>query len=184
MKVSRKQMAQNRLRILTEASRLFREKGFDAVSVAEVMKAAGLTHGGFYGHFTSKDDLIAQTLAHVLTPDDADAEHTDLAAFLDSYLSSPHCDNAGLGCAIAALAPDVRHQCHEARASMLAGVQAQIDRLAKMLPQMPATKARRNAIGTWSAMVGAMVIARSMDDAELSDEILRETRTWITQKSA
>lgn len=66
MKVSREQMAENRRRILDAASRLFREKGFDAVSVAEVMKAAGLTHGGFYGHFSSKDDLIAQTLAHAL----------------------------------------------------------------------------------------------------------------------
>ena len=64
MKVSREQMKANRERILTEAGRLFRAKGFDAVGVAEVMQAAGLTHGGFYGHFSSKDDLIAQTVGH------------------------------------------------------------------------------------------------------------------------
>ncbi len=66
MKVSREQMVENRRQILDVASRLFREKGFDAVSVSEVMKAAGFTHGGFYGHFSSKDDLVAQTITHAL----------------------------------------------------------------------------------------------------------------------
>ena len=66
MKVSREQVAENRRRILDAASRLFRGNGFEAVTVAEVMKAAGLTHGGFYGYFKSKDDLIAETLAHAL----------------------------------------------------------------------------------------------------------------------
>ena len=66
MKVTREQVVENRRKILEAAGRLFREKGFEAVSVAEVMNAAGLTHGGFYGHFQSKDDLIAQTLEHVL----------------------------------------------------------------------------------------------------------------------
>ena len=84
MKVSREQMAENRRRILDAAGRLFREKGFDSVSVAEVMKAAGLTHGGFYGHFASKDDLVAQTLAHVLAPSTGGG---DLRAYLDAYLS-------------------------------------------------------------------------------------------------
>lgn len=84
MRVSRDQMAENRRRILEVASRLFRDKGFDAVSVAEVMKAAGLTHGGFYGHFSSKDDLIAQTLAHVLAADAG--EGGNLRTYLDDYL--------------------------------------------------------------------------------------------------
>ncbi|TKB51841.1 MAG: helix-turn-helix transcriptional regulator, partial [Mesorhizobium sp.] len=84
MKVSREQMAENRRRILEVASRLFRDKGFDAVSVAEVMKAAGLTHGGFYGHFNSKDDLIAQTLAHVLAADTGGGR--GLRAYVDDYL--------------------------------------------------------------------------------------------------
>src|SRR3954453_19093755 len=88
MKVSREQMAQNRRRILDAASRLFRAKGFDAVSVAEVMKAAGLTHGGFYGHFASKDDLVAQTLGHVLAKDPGGGG--DLRAYLDAYLSPMH----------------------------------------------------------------------------------------------
>ena len=91
MKVSREQMKANRQRILTEAGRLFRAKGFDAVGVAEVMQAAGLTHGGFYGHFSSKDDLIAQTVAHVFEhSDSAKSETADLSAFMDAYLSPQH----------------------------------------------------------------------------------------------
>ena len=81
MKVSREQMAENRRRILDVASRLFREKGFDAVSVSEVMKAAGLTHGGFYGHFSSKDDLVAETVGYVLSNDEDGGG--DLRAYLD-----------------------------------------------------------------------------------------------------
>ena len=87
MKVSREQMAENRRRILDVASRLFREKGFDAVSVSEVMKAAGLTHGGFYGHFSSKDDLVAETVGHVLSNDEDGGG--DLRAYLDDYLCAP-----------------------------------------------------------------------------------------------
>ena len=116
MKVSREQMARNRSRILMEAGRLFREKGFDAVSVAEVMKAAGLTHGGFYGHFASKDDLIAQTLAEALG--ETASSGGDLSAWLDSYLSPRHRDNPAHGCPTAGLAADVRHQGGAARAAL------------------------------------------------------------------
>ncbi len=108
MKVSREQMAENRRRILDAASRLFRDKGFDAVSVAEVMKAAGLTHGGFYGHFSSKDDLIAQTLAHVLAADSSGGG--DLRAYLDAYLWPRHRDNCAGGCPTVGLAAAIRHQ--------------------------------------------------------------------------
>src|SRR5438874_7022730 len=125
MKVSREQMAENRHRILDAASRLFRAKGFDAVSVAEVMKAAGLTHGGFYGHFSSKDDLVAQTLAHVLAVD-AGAEG-DLRSFTETYLSPRHRDNAADGCPTAGLAADIRHQTAAARAAMTEGFRSQID---------------------------------------------------------
>lgn len=182
MKVSREKMASNRLRILSEASRLFREKGFEAVSVAEVMKAAGLTHGGFYGHFKTKDDLIAQTLAHALAGERGEAGGFDV--FLARYLAPGHRDDAAAGCPTAALAADARHQTDEARAAMTAGVQRQLERIAKALPEVPDDDRRRAAIGTWSAMVGAMIIARSLDDAAISEEILDETRTWIESNLA
>ncbi len=101
MKVSREQVAENRRKILDAASRLFRARGFEAVTVAEVMKAAGLTHGGFYGHFKSKDDLIAQTLAHVLA---AGAEgERNLASYAAQYLTPDHRDDLAGGCPTAAL---------------------------------------------------------------------------------
>lgn len=177
MKVSREQMAENRRRILDVASRLFREKGFDAVSVSEVMKAAGLTHGGFYGHFSSKDDLVAETIGYVLSNDEDGGG--DLRAYLDDYLAPRHRDNAAAGCPTAGLAADIRHQTPAARAAMTAGLRSQIERVAKALPDIDAADRRRAAIGTWAAMVGAVILARAIDDTTLSDEVLEQTRAWI-----
>lgn len=177
MKVSREQMAENRRRILDAASRLFRDRGFDAVSVAEVMKAAGLTHGGFYGHFRSKDDLVAQTLAHVLAVDAGGGG--DLRAYVDDYLSSRHRDNAAGGCPTAGLAADIRHQTPAARSAMTEGLRSQIDRVTRALPELDAADRRRAAIGSWAAMVGAVILARAIDDPTLSDEVLEQTRAWI-----
>jgi TetR/AcrR family transcriptional repressor of nem operon len=177
MRVSRKQVAENRRRILEAAGRLFRAKGFEAVTVAEVMRAAGLTHGGFYGHFGSKDDLIAQTMAHALSGDAQEACQFD--ALLAAYLSPRHRDAPADGCPTAAFASDARRQRPEARAAMSAKVEAQVARIAGSLEQQGVTDARHAAIGTWSAMVGAMILARAVADPALSDEILQRTRDWI-----
>lgn len=177
MRVTREQMAENRRRILDAASHLFREKGFDAVSVVEVMKAAGLTHGGFYGHFTSKDDLIAQAIAHVLTGDAKGMGN--LQALLDTYLSPFHRDNAAGGCPTAGLASDIRHQTTAARSAMTEGIRSQINRIGAALPEAGAAEKRRAAIGSWAAMVGAVIIARAIEDEALSNEVLDQTRAWI-----
>ncbi|MBN8917128.1 MAG: TetR/AcrR family transcriptional regulator [Rhizobiales bacterium] len=177
MKVSREQMAENRRRILEAASLLFRDRGFDAVSVAEVMKAAGLTHGGFYGHFSSKDDLVAQTLAHVLAA--GSDENGDFSHYLSTYLSPRHRDNPAAGCPTAGLAAAIRHQTPAARAAMTEGLRSQIARIETALPQAHPADRRRTAIGCWAAMVGAVILARAIDDPALSDEILEQTRAWI-----
>lgn len=177
MKVSREQMAENRKRILSVASRLFREKGFESVSVAEVMKGAGLTHGGFYGHFSSKDELIAQSLAHAYEP--AEDDSLDFDAFLDRYLSTQHRDHPAKGCPTAGLAAETRHQGAAARAAIAEGLRAQIVRISESLPCGTAEERRRAAIGTWSAMVGAVILARSVDEPALSEEVLAQTRAWI-----
>ncbi len=177
MKVSREQMAENRRRILDAASRLFRERGFDAVSVSEVMKAAGLTHGGFYGHFSSKDDLVAQTLAHALAA--ASGEGGDFHRDLDTYLSPGHRDSPADGCPTAGLAAAIRHQTPAARSAMTEGLRSQIGRIEKELPASVPSDRRRAAIGSWAAMVGAVILARAIDDPVLSDEILEQTRAWI-----
>lgn len=177
MRVSRDQMATNRVRILSEASRLFRERGFDAVTVSEVMKAAGQTHGGFYSHFASKDDLVAQTIAFAL--DGEGDALSDLQGWIDVYLSPLHRDHAGEGCPTASLAGLMRQQTPEARAAMAKGLDAQIDRFARSLPAGDPGTRRREAIGRWSAMVGALVMARAVDDPALADELLTSTRAWI-----
>ena len=181
MKVSQEQKAQNRSRILTEAGRLFREKGFDAVSVAEVMQAAGMTHGGFYGHFRSKDDLVVQTIAHAVGSQSATE---DISAWIDTYLSTPHRDHPDRGCPMAALAGFMRQQAPEARASMAQVLGAQIAALTNVMPGVDPAMRRRAAIGSWSAMVGALILARSIDDPALSDELLSETRAWIDERKA
>jgi TetR/AcrR family transcriptional regulator, transcriptional repressor for nem operon len=181
MRVSREQVAENHRSILDAASRLFRAKGFQAVTVAEVMNAAGLTHGGFYGHFSSKDDLVARTFAHALQADPGG--DLDLRGYVDAYLSPGHRDNAAEGCATAGLAADTRHQTPAARETMTAGFCAQIDRMSKALPGADVADRRRAAIGSWAAMVGAMILARAIDDPELSDEVLKQTRDWIASSA-
>lgn len=177
MKVSREQVAENRRKILDAASRLFRARGFDAVTVAEVMKAAGLTHGGFYGHFKSKDDLIAQTLAHVLPPD-ASAD-VDLARYAAGYLAPRHRDDLEYGCPTAGLAAETIRQSPDARAAMTEGLKRQIEIFSKTAPGETEAERRQAAIGAWAAMVGAVILARLSDDPELADEMLEQTRAWI-----
>ncbi len=177
MRVSREKMAENRLRILGEAGRLFRAKGFDSVSVAEVMKAAGQTHGGFYGHFSSKDDLVAETLAHLLGG--TACEGLDLHAIVEAYLSSQHCENVAEGCPFAALAADVRHQTPEARQALTDGLKSQITRISAAADGGDETERRRFAFGSWSAMVGAMILSRAINDPQLANEVLEQTRGWI-----
>jgi TetR/AcrR family transcriptional repressor of nem operon len=176
MRVTKEQMAEHRDRILEEAGRLFREKGFAAVTVAEVMQAAGLTHGGFYGHFKSKDDLIAQTLENIriVHPDG-----TNLGDYAAGYLTEEHRDQSAGGCAFAALGGDTVRQSPEARAAMTERLRRQIARLTALAAGEAETEKRRAAIGGWAAMVGALVLARISDDPKLSSELLDDTRDWI-----
>lgn len=178
MRVTREQMADNRLRILDAASALFREKGFDAVTVAEVMKAAGLTHGGFYGHFSSKDDLVAKTLDHAFQVD-PDSKF-ELKSYVARYLSGPHRDNPGQGCPTAGLVAETRHQGAAARSVMTDGTRAQIERMSAGFKGEAADQ-HRLAIVSWAAMVGAVILARGIDDPLLSEEVLTQTRAFVEE---
>lgn len=181
MRVSREQMAANHAGILEEASRQFRERGFDAVTVADVMKGAGLTHGGFYGHFESKDDLIAKVLQHLLARGEGPID--DLAAWQQTYLSPKHRDEPALGCPVASLAGLMGQQTPDARTAMAKGIEGQIERLAEAIPGSTVEERRRAAIGQWSAMVGALVLSRAVGDAPLSRELLDETLRWLDQRN-
>jgi TetR/AcrR family transcriptional repressor of nem operon len=180
MKVSREQVAANRRRILQAGSRLFRARGFDAVTVAEVMQAAGLTHGGFYGYFRSKDDLIACALSDVLSG--GTGTEMDLAAYARQYLTPSHRDDLAGGCPVAGLSAETVRQTPAARAAMTVGLQRQIERLSSGVPRRRALDRRRAAIAGYCAMVGALILARMSDDKELSEEILAATRDCIAGK--
>ena len=182
MKVSREQVAENRGRILKAAGRLFRERGFEGVTVAEVMQAAGLTHGGFYGYFKSKDDMIACTLAALMDHDQVG--ESDLATFAAAYLAPDHRCNLAGGCPMASLGVETGRATPEAKAEMTAGLRRQIEALARTAPGGTTAAKRERAIGSWSAMVGGLVLARMSDDPELSDELLAATHALIERDGA
>lgn len=179
MRVSREQVAENRQKILDAAGRLFRARGFEAVTVAEVMKAAGLTHGGFYGYFASKDELVAAALADVFGQ--AGEQAVEIGNLARRYLSRAHRDDPAHGCPVAALGAEAARQTAPARRAMTDGVERQIERLCA---GDTSAAARRAAVGSWAAMVGGIVLARLADDPELSDEVLELTREWVEGKVA
>jgi TetR/AcrR family transcriptional regulator, transcriptional repressor for nem operon len=183
MRVSREKAAESRDRILDAATSLFRAKGFSGVGVAEVMKAADLTHGGFYGHFDSKDDLVAQasrrTTAraaenwqHIV----AEARDKPYAALLDHYLSPRHRDDPGKGCAFAALGNDAGRGSLDVRKAFTDGLRPLIDIITNALPGFSKSARRRKAVAAMASLVGALTLARAVDDKPLSDEILEAVR--------
>lgn len=185
MKVSKAQAAQNRQDILEAASRLYREHGLDGVGVAEVTRGAGLTHGGLYRHFESKDALVREACARAfdwsIAPLDGlqDTEQGSLAARVQSYLSPQHRDSPGSGCPAAALAVDVARAGAELSAVFAEGVERNIVRFARVIgglddSQAPDGALRAQSMAMLSSMVGALVLARATAAANpaLSDEIL------------
>jgi TetR/AcrR family transcriptional regulator, transcriptional repressor for nem operon len=190
MRVSREKFAENRERILGVAAKLFREKGFDGIGLADIMKAAGLTHGGFYRHFASKDDLEAQATGVALATTTADwsrlvegAAAQPLAEFVGQYLSSQHRDDPGNGCALAALGADVARQDERVRSAFTAGLEPFLELLSDIIPGRSRAVRRRKAIATTAAMVGALILARAVDDPALSDEILAATSLDLSEAS-
>jgi TetR/AcrR family transcriptional regulator, transcriptional repressor for nem operon len=180
MKVSRETVAEHRRRILESAARLFRERGFDGVTVAEVMQAAGLTHGGFYGHFASKEALIAAAVAHALPATEPPAQPREAAlAFADGYLSPRHRDDRENCCMFSSLGPEAARGSADLRRAMTDSVRRRIEDFGPAAKGGDGEERRRAAIAAWSAMVGAIVLARVIDDEALSQEILAATRAAL-----
>lgn len=188
MRISKEKAAENRERVLQAATRLFRERGFDGVGVADLMHAAGLTHGGFYNHFQSKADLEVAACTHAFetsvaiiskTADIADPK-ARAAAFdrhVENYLSATARDATGARCPMVAFAADVARQDKEVKQAYSIALRAYIEAFAKAAA--PATggkpsELRQDALARMATLVGALVLARSVatEDAELSEEIL------------
>jgi TetR/AcrR family transcriptional repressor of nem operon len=186
MKVSRQQMAANRERLLDIASRRFRERGFDNVSVAEIMQEAGLTHGGFYGHFSSKEALAAEAATHALLQTAnrwrATLESSGTAGLeriVDAYLSQQHRDRPGAGCAIAALGPEVARQPDPVRHAFAAELESLIGVLSGFLPGPDPSERRKRALALMAQLVGAIVLARAFGGSAMSTEILNIVRAAV-----
>jgi TetR/AcrR family transcriptional repressor of nem operon len=185
MKVSRETAARHRAAIVEAAARLFRERGFDGVSVAEIMRAAGLTHGGFYGHFDSKDALAAEACGHAFANSVrrlAEGPAGDLSAYLDSYLSDDHRDRRQGGCPMAAYAGEVTRQDAAVQDEFAEGVGRYVEALAKRLP-VSGGDAREQAITLAAALVGGLALARATaaGDPVLSQEILTALRHQLAR---
>jgi TetR/AcrR family transcriptional repressor of nem operon len=185
MKVTKAQVQANRARIVETASALFRERGYDGVGVADLMGAAGLTHGGFYKHFGSKADLMAESAACGIAQTVAASKHADAETFVRHYLSRAHRDTRASGCTMAALGGDAVRQPDAVRAAFAAGIEDVLGVLAGGAAQEagdPAARARARAttIATMAQAVGAIVLSRACpDDSPLADDILTACREAI-----
>jgi len=156
-------------RIVKEASRLFRKRGFENVSVSEVMKAAGLTHGAFYAHFRSKEELQAAAVAYGIKVSLGRMQRSkkNRGSYADRYLSRWHRDNPGDGCTMAALAQEVARSTPELKAAFEQGLQ-------EILPAIGGE--RKEAIFCAAAMIGGVILARAVQDPRFSEEILKSVR--------
>ncbi|MDB5854692.1 MAG: Transcriptional regulator, TetR family [Herminiimonas sp.] len=172
-------MLQNRERIVLAASEAFRERGFDGVSVSEVMQRAGMTHGGFYGHFASKDALAAEVVTQALGLTVARWQKTlgeggegGLQRIVDAYLSTRHRDNPGSGCVVAALAGDVPRQAEPVRDAFAKEFETLVDTLVASMPGKGEAVRRELAIALLTQLVGTIMLARALGGGALSDEVL------------
>jgi TetR/AcrR family transcriptional repressor of nem operon len=170
MKVTKAQAQENRARIVKTASSLFRERGYDGVGLAELMAASGFTHGGFYNHFGSKADLIAEACALSLSETAALSKGLDAATFVKLYLTRKHRDARSEGCTMAALGGDAARQPDAIKATFAAGIESL---LAALDGESAGSKSRAKLIDVLARSVGAIVLSRACpDDSALADEIL------------
>ena len=178
MRVSREQAAANRERIVEAAARLFRDHGYEGVGVDAIMKEAGLTHGGFYGHFASKEQLAGEALALTCAQARSKNETGDLAAALEHYLNEAHCADRAGGCPVAALGAEMPRWDANARATMTGHLRSWFERMGGLLAKAGGgeTARRQRAIATVAGMVGALTLARAVDDDALRREILAAAR--------
>ncbi len=166
----------NHQRIVDIAATRIREAGTEAPGVAEIMQAAGLTHGGFYKHFGSRDELVSEAAAQAFAGSErtmdviVDAAEDPLAEFVDYYLSKAHRDAPGTGCAVAGLGPDAARGDERVRALYSAQVEDYLVRLEGLVGS------REDAVVALSSLVGALQLARAVDDDALSAEILADVR--------
>lgn len=201
MGVSKQQAVENRKAIVAASEKLFREHGIDGVGLSALMKAAGFTQGGFYNHFESKEALAAEVVATAMDKANHDLKEAIAAPIapgrnrlrrqVDYYLSGTHCSDIQHGCAVAGLTADVRRLGHEAQVHFAKGLQEMFEILTNLVAQQHAGSgdrddARREAIGFYSEMVGAVMLSRAVASADpgFGEEILRASQQMLIRDFA
>jgi TetR/AcrR family transcriptional regulator, transcriptional repressor for nem operon len=184
MRYSREHKQETHARIVRKASVRLREKGAHGVGVADLMKEAGLTHGGFYAHFDSREALVIEAFAYAI---DRSIEHwrktvaqmppeKRLSTIVESYLSARHRDDPGRGCAVPALGAEIAREGPRARRAFAAKLEQMIEIMADQISGLPRKAARRQASATLATMIGALVLSRIAGIGEFSEEILAAGR--------
>ena len=177
MGYSKSDKAETHTRIVKVAAKRFRELGLEGIGVADVMREAGVTVGGFYKHFGSRDELVVEALAAAFKDLDVWEEHTaDMAHLLQNYLTEAHRDAPGTGCAMGALVGDMTRGSKSARALYTARVKRSLAFFSALLPSNRRSDKRRRALLILSALLGAINLSRAVSDPNLSREILHGVR--------
>jgi TetR/AcrR family transcriptional regulator, transcriptional repressor for nem operon len=179
MGYSQANKAESHDRIVQLAATRFRENGLNGIGVADLMRDAGLTHGGFYRHFASRDELVAEAVERALQEGAravdavASTSKSHLTAVVNAYLSPAHCDQVGTSCAVTTLASDVARGNDRARAAYTRQVVRYLELFTKLIPGVGQRSRRKRAIAALSTLVGALSMARAVNNKKLSLEILK-----------
>jgi TetR/AcrR family transcriptional regulator, transcriptional repressor for nem operon len=184
MRYSREHKLETHARIVKKASVRLREKGAHGIGVADLMKDAGLTHGGFYAHFDSREALVIEAFVDAMDRSierwrklaETTPPEQRLSAIVDFYLTSLHRDDPGHGCAISTLGAEIARESPKTRKAFAAKLEQMIDLLALQIPDIPRKAARKQAIGVIATMIGTLVMARIAGSGDFSDEILEAGR--------
>jgi len=192
MRYSREHKLETHARIVKKASERLREKGAHGVGVADLMKEAGLTHGGFYAHFDSREALVIEAFAYAMDRSterwrklaEATPPEKRLATIVNSYLTPTHRDDPGHGCAVPTLGAEIARESPRTRKAFAAKLEQMIDMLAAQIPELPRKAARKQAMAVIATMMGTLVLARVAGNGDFSDEILGAGREALLGRTA
>ena len=191
MRYSKEHKLETHARIVKKASVRLREKGAHGVGVADLMKEAGLTHGGFYAHFDSREALVIEAFADAMDRSTERwrklAEQTPpdkrLATIVATYLTPLHRDDPGHGCAVPTLGAEIARESPKTRKAFAAKLEQMIDMLAAQIPGLPRKAARKRAMAVIATMMGTLVLARVAGTGDFSDEILGAGRDAVLDRA-
>jgi TetR/AcrR family transcriptional repressor of nem operon len=192
MRYSKEHKQETHARIVKKASVRLREKGAHGIGVADLMKEAGLTHGGFYAHFDSREALVIEAFGYAMDRGNERwrklAEQTPpdkrLATLVENYLTPLHRDDPGNGCAVPTLGAEIARESPKTRRAFSAKLDRMVEMIADLIPDVPRKAARKQATGTLATMIGTLVLSRIAGSGEFSDEILGAGRDAALGRAA